>query len=380
MVSYITIGKGPSLAAANISCLVISWIFSPVRVYVKLRISKMWHLEDWCFVGAQLLFTALALTSLESAYSGNGQKLATIASEDIPKAMKLWFVCELLQIATTALMRLCLGILLASIGTSKAYVYTIYATMAMMSVNTMTSFFLTIFQCSPIDYFWLQFSGLSGECLPAILVQDLSIVSAAIMALVDLIFGILPIFLIWNLKINRKAKLIAGFLLAIGIVAGATVIMRIKFIRDVSLTQDFLFAISNVVVWSMIEPCIGICCLSIVTFRPLFRSLSDQTTSRSKYVHGYKDGETSTEPVVRRDGGVTAFSRGSRPSKSSWQMMSVQNDSNSESLPLEEMKKNVHTISERDTEEVQDYSREDKGIYMARTVEITREERLKDIV
>jgi hypothetical protein len=90
--------------------------------------------------------------------------------------------------------------------------------MGVMSLNAVVAFFLTIFQCHPVRYFWLQFSGLEGACLPAPLVQAISVASAAIMAVVDVVFGVLPIFLIWNLQINRKAKVIAGFLLAIGIV------------------------------------------------------------------------------------------------------------------------------------------------------------------
>lgn len=33
----------------------------------------------------------------------------------------------------------------------------------------------------------------------------------------DLIFGILPIFVIWDLKMNKKAKMIVGGLLMLGI-------------------------------------------------------------------------------------------------------------------------------------------------------------------
>jgi hypothetical protein len=35
----------------------------------------------------------------------------------------------------------------------------------------------------------------------------------------DLIFGILPIFVIWDLKMNKKAKMIVGGLLMLGILS-----------------------------------------------------------------------------------------------------------------------------------------------------------------
>lgn len=36
----------------------------------------------------------------------------------------------------------------------------------------------------------------------------------------DILFGVLPICILWNLQMNRKAKIIVGILLCVGIVAG----------------------------------------------------------------------------------------------------------------------------------------------------------------
>jgi hypothetical protein len=57
------------------------------------------------------------------------------------------------------------------------------------------------------------------------------------------------------------------------------VIVRIEYVRLVSLTIDFLFAVSNVSIWSMIEPAIGICCMAASTFRPLLTALKDKSVT-----------------------------------------------------------------------------------------------------
>jgi hypothetical protein len=114
-------------------------------------------------------------------------------------------------------MRLSLGFFLVRLCTARRYLYTVYATIGLSAANTVATFFCTTFQCNPVNFFWLQFSGAAGACLPAKMVQDIAIGSSAIVVVVDMIFGILPIFLIWNLQMNRKAKIIAGCLLAVGI-------------------------------------------------------------------------------------------------------------------------------------------------------------------
>jgi hypothetical protein len=59
-------------------------------------------------------------------------------------------------------------------------------------------------------------------------------------------------------------------------------------------------------------------------------------------------------------------------------MMSTENDSNGDALPLESMSK-VQIGANEDMNELE-HRMESKGIHMNRTVEITREERVKDMV
>jgi hypothetical protein len=89
--------------------------------------------------------------------------------------------------------------------------------MMTMSVLTIVYFVFITVQCHPISYFWLQFSGGKGKCFSAQVVEDLTIVFSTAAAVTDLLFGFLPIFVIWNLQMNPKAKTTVGGLLTLGI-------------------------------------------------------------------------------------------------------------------------------------------------------------------
>ncbi|KAK0113325.1 hypothetical protein ONS95_013581 [Cadophora gregata] len=291
---YTNEGNGPALLTACIVAIVLTWVFFGVRIYTRLFMTKIWKIEDWCFVATQASFTIYVIVALQSTLHGNGQRNKDIAQGDIPIAMQYFFAGELLYIITSFFMRLSIGIFILRIMTQKSYIWIIRATLILITLATVMNFFYTIFQCAPIKYFWLQFSGLKGKCLPAPQVQALSIAFSAVSAAADIIFGVLPIFVLWNLQMNRKAKIIVGALLCVGIVAGLTVIVRIKYIVDVSLTEDFMFATANVSLWAMIEPAIAICCMSASTWRPLFRSLREKTTvpSGGGYFHASSNNHT----------------------------------------------------------------------------------------
>ncbi|KAL2062079.1 hypothetical protein VTL71DRAFT_6345 [Oculimacula yallundae] len=280
---YTTEGNGPALLTTCVVCLVLTWIFFAVRIYTRAFLTQVWKIEDWLFVASQLSFTVYAVISLESTLHGNGQHNKDIALSDIPIAMRYFFWGEILYVITAFVMRLSIGFFILRIMTQRSFIWTIRMTMALITLATVMDLFYTIFQCKPISYFWLQFSGIPGKCLPAPQVQAISIAYSAASATADILFGVMPICVLWNLQMNRKAKIIVGVLLCVGIVAGLTVIVRIKYIIDVSLTEDFMFATANVSIWALIEPAIAICCMAASTWRPLFNSLREKTSMPSGY-------------------------------------------------------------------------------------------------
>ena len=174
------------------------------------------------------------MISLQSTLHGNGQHNKDIDPLDIPVAMRVrnlvswawtdnwhkqyFYWGEILYITTALLMRLSIGFFILRIMTQRGFIWAIRITMVLITLATVMDLFYTIFQCAPIKYFWLQFSGLPGKCLPAPQVQAISIAYSAASAMADILFGVLPICVLWNLQMNRKAKFIVGILLCVGIV------------------------------------------------------------------------------------------------------------------------------------------------------------------
>jgi len=132
---------------------------------------------------------------------------------------------------------------------------------------------------------------MKGSCIDAAAVPDASIAHSAVSFTADWILGLLPIFLLWNLQMNTRTKVSVAACLSLGLLsvqaslclychsrltffcrAGIATIVRIPYIKVLSLTDDFLFATTDVAIWSTVEAGLGLVAGGTATLRPLFRS------------------------------------------------------------------------------------------------------------
>jgi hypothetical protein len=90
--------------------------------------------------------------------------------------------------------------------------------------------------------------------------------------------------------------------------------IRVPYIKVLALTDDFLFATTDVAIWSTIEPGLGIVAAAGATLRPLFRTFYSLTTQRSqqKSQHasrvGYLQQQSASRPSVRHTKSASSIS------------------------------------------------------------------------
>lgn len=69
--------------------------------------------------------------------------------------------------------------------------------------------------------------------------------------------------------------------------AGVATMIRIPYIKVLAITDDFLFATTDVAVWSTVEPGLGLVAAGGATLRPLFRSFYNLSSNRRSVTHPY---------------------------------------------------------------------------------------------
>ena len=61
-----------------------------------------------------------------------------------------------------------------------------------------------------------QYSGAKGSCINLNTLVNVTYTYSAIACVTDWLYAIMPVFLLWNLKIDIRTKVMVGILIAMG--------------------------------------------------------------------------------------------------------------------------------------------------------------------
>jgi hypothetical protein len=168
-----------------------------------------------------------------------------------------WWLGQIFYVLTCVVAKISIIIALLRITVDRIHAYILYAAMVLATAVGLVFFFFTMFQCSPVDFFWNQMQpGAEGSCVNKDTLIGIAYLYSVGAAVTDLTIGLLPVALIWNLRMNRRTKGAIAGILGIGCMfvsaipisrfislicssASAAVIVRIPFVHHYK-DQEFL--------------------------------------------------------------------------------------------------------------------------------------------
>jgi|SRR5688572_21293929 hypothetical protein len=115
------------------------------------------------------------------------------------------------------LSKISIGWFLLRVTTQKIHTWIIYAAMVATCVSGAVFFFVALFQCNPVPFFWNK-SIVGGTCISMDVIIALTILFCVASVLSDFTFAILPGLIVWNLQLNKRTKFLLIPLLAMGCV------------------------------------------------------------------------------------------------------------------------------------------------------------------
>lgn len=174
-------------------------------------------------------------------YGGTGSHLANLTRENIVIGLRGWYLCEVLYPFMSATVRTSIAVFLLRIATKPVYRWTIWATLGVVWLMSTVLFFLYVFQCNPPAYFWEQVMGLKGGCMNVAVVPNATIAYSVVCFLADMVIGLLPIPMLWHVKLNTRTKITITVLLSLGVFAGISLLIRIPFVKILAISPDFLY-------------------------------------------------------------------------------------------------------------------------------------------
>ncbi|KAF2136967.1 uncharacterized protein K452DRAFT_312771 [Aplosporella prunicola CBS 121167] len=280
----IYLDDAPKVAGVIITLTILGFLTFGLRVYTRIT-KATWGPDDWCMAFAMLPFTVLSISCLVASFMGVGVHIENLKKPENVKyqvlGMKWFFFFEVFYCVTVIPIKLSIAFTIIRIAAGrKLFVYSQYVVCAMFTIMNLIAALYIIFRCSPVSAAWTM----KGKCDAAIILTDIYYATTAVNIVTDWFTAAMPIPLLWNVKLNRNAKISVAGILGLGIFASLSACIRLKYTVNLTNTNDNLFAVANIVIWGYAENGVGLIVGCISTLRPLFRKLlhlggSDSDTS-----------------------------------------------------------------------------------------------------
>ena len=169
---------------------------------------------------------------------GGGKHIVNVADPlyDLPRWGKAFFIAQIFYLLTLWFVKVSVAFLLLRFTTSPPIVWTLRCTAAVISAFTIGFIFWVTFMCDPVQSQWDP--SIEGTCASREAYTISVYALSAMSAITDIIMAAVPVFILRRLKIDLRTKCYAGFTMGLGTLACIATLVRFKYIRDFSISED----------------------------------------------------------------------------------------------------------------------------------------------
>ncbi|CAH0053367.1 unnamed protein product [Clonostachys solani] len=256
--------------------LALSWVAVTLRTYTRAYLIRAFRTDDWIMLIAQVTFTIYSGFLYAGLEAGIGRHNAAIEDADREVAALKWQALAIsMYIALMLLIKLSIGFFLLRITIHMpAYARIIGTSLALISISSVVVFFWNIFQCIPVEKQW-DYRITYGQCVRPDEIVVVAYVVSAMTIVTDFFYGeaLIPIPMVWKVKMTIQAKVTVVLILGMGIFASVATIVRIRLLPTMADLDDVLYAGTDAMIWTIVEAGLAIIAASLATIRPLLRVL-----------------------------------------------------------------------------------------------------------
>jgi len=293
--------RSGSVWAVGTFFLAVTWLAVSLRVYVRGFFIKRFGIDDKTCVVAQILFTGYLICQIGGVTYGTGRHLSDLTYANAETALKFWYFCEVWYSVAGAMVRISICLSLRRVTVKPIHLWIIYGLIIWSIALGLSTLLVIIFQCRPTSDWW-DLNPEHKRCIASHVLTSLTYASSALNVACDWTLGIFPFFIVKDLAIPLQQKFLVAGILAIGALASTACLIRMFYIPSLEQTYlgwdgDFLYATTDVAVWTTVESGVAITMMCIATLRPLVNHLFGLQSSYT----GSKFRSESFSPYVSAD-------------------------------------------------------------------------------
>ncbi|KAF2663395.1 hypothetical protein BT63DRAFT_465962 [Microthyrium microscopicum] len=298
------VNRGPALVAVATISLLFTWLSCFGRALVRVKLTRRLWFDDYMLLVSMVLFNIFVALVLTSAYWGVGRHIHDPEIGSLKNAFHAWFYADILYTVCIGLFRIAAAEHLMRHVRRSWQRWVVYAFAWVNILFTIYMVIVLIFRCRPINYFWdrLDSAGntMEGECHLR-LSRVSFLFQSAWGATIDIILATMPVLILKDVKVAHCQKTAIFAVVAFAQLAPISMMVKIPASEALRAGGDWSWAATDVAIWSMIEPAVGILALCLATFAPVMGYLWPTSTRQIARSRRNRSHHNSSNPFYHRD-------------------------------------------------------------------------------
>ncbi|CAH0031656.1 unnamed protein product [Clonostachys rhizophaga] len=265
-----------------------------MRMYIRAKHQSL-GTDDYLMCAgwaAYIVHNAIVSTG---CHQGIGTPRNKLETAQVIEGMKIFYAATLVFVKSS----ICVTVLRIAAG--RVYIWTLRGLIILAVLMSSVGLIVILVQCRPVEAFW---DSSKGTCMDKILPTILTYAASVSNVITDFVTATIPIILVRRLQMRAKLKLYAQLVMGLGILyvslrpvdiytqnytwltptyrASIASIVRVPYSNAYLKPDDFIYQVSNIILWTVVECGVGILAGSLPSLRAFFKSLAkDKSTNPS---------------------------------------------------------------------------------------------------
>ncbi|KAL2851223.1 hypothetical protein BJX68DRAFT_69434 [Aspergillus pseudodeflectus] len=278
--------NAPKILAITGTLTGLSCLLVVLRCYVRIFVLRRFYIEDYIMVFCGICCLGVQACFVGESHVGMGLWSAAIEAKNYGGKLSQWIWWHsLIVVLGISLVKISLGFFLLRFTAQKKWLkWFIIGSIIFLTLFTIASLGTLIFQCLPVRAAWdfqLRFEK-GTKCFSVETYLSIGRFNASINIITDFLYATLPVFMFYNVQVNRRTKASLMGILGLGYFAcGAAIVKAVLQGRVFGQTE--LYRENTYHIWNYVELAVGVIAACFPTIKPLVKSIIGSTRSLTSY-------------------------------------------------------------------------------------------------
>ncbi|KAL4999946.1 hypothetical protein BDV10DRAFT_163629 [Aspergillus recurvatus] len=257
-----------------------------LRCYVRLFVLRRFYVEDGIMVASMICSFGVLACFVGESHHGLGQYVAAIYANNGFEMLSKWFWGHAITVVLgISLVKISIGFFLLRFATQKKPLKQfILGSLVFLVLFTIACMLTLILQCIPVEAAWDSEvrAKESSRCYSAATYLKIGKFNSAINIVTDFLYATLPVFMFYDIQVNRRTRASLMCILSLGYFACAAAIVKAVLQSRVYEERE-MYRDANYHIWNSVELNVGIIAACFPTIKPLAKSIIGGTRSLTGY-------------------------------------------------------------------------------------------------